>query len=176
MILTCWSLCCCCCCLRCPQRIDSTHNMLPDKDGPGVGGGQSSPEGEDPSVSLFREYLRLKTVHPDPDYGEISSSQCTKHQAMPFGNVTVIFAVRMWTIHFFLCCHFYVAIVPLEMLPLSDHITLHSCSLKAYCRWDKCSSLYPFTILCAVISQSPILICACYILNVSSYVWSSWCW
>ncbi|XP_036958096.1 aminoacylase-1-like [Acanthopagrus latus] len=42
--------------------------MLPDKDGPGVGGGQSSPEGEDPSVSLFREYLRLKTVHPDPDY------------------------------------------------------------------------------------------------------------
>ncbi|TKS71374.1 Aminoacylase-1A [Collichthys lucidus] len=42
--------------------------MLPDKDGPGVGGGQSSPEGEDTSVSLFREYLRLKTVHPDPDY------------------------------------------------------------------------------------------------------------
>ncbi|XP_010795291.1 aminoacylase-1A [Notothenia coriiceps] len=42
--------------------------MLPDKDGPGVGGRQSSPEGEDLSVSLFREYLRLKTVHPDPDY------------------------------------------------------------------------------------------------------------
>uniref|UniRef100_A0A7N8Y004 N-acyl-aliphatic-L-amino acid amidohydrolase n=1 Tax=Mastacembelus armatus TaxID=205130 RepID=A0A7N8Y004_9TELE len=42
--------------------------MLPDKDGPGVGGGQSYPEGEDPSVSLFRDYLRLKTVHPDPDY------------------------------------------------------------------------------------------------------------
>uniref|UniRef100_A0A3Q3EKH7 N-acyl-aliphatic-L-amino acid amidohydrolase n=1 Tax=Kryptolebias marmoratus TaxID=37003 RepID=A0A3Q3EKH7_KRYMA len=42
--------------------------MLPDKDGPGVGGGQSSPEGEDPSVSLFRDYLRLKTVHPEPDY------------------------------------------------------------------------------------------------------------
>uniref|UniRef100_A0A4W6DPB5 N-acyl-aliphatic-L-amino acid amidohydrolase n=1 Tax=Lates calcarifer TaxID=8187 RepID=A0A4W6DPB5_LATCA len=37
-------------------------------DGPGVGGGQSSPEGEDPSVSLFRDYLRLKTVHPEPDY------------------------------------------------------------------------------------------------------------
>uniref|UniRef100_A0A8C4HJP6 N-acyl-aliphatic-L-amino acid amidohydrolase n=1 Tax=Dicentrarchus labrax TaxID=13489 RepID=A0A8C4HJP6_DICLA len=30
--------------------------------------GQSSPEVEDPSVSLFREYLRLRTVHPDPDY------------------------------------------------------------------------------------------------------------
>uniref|UniRef100_A0A3P9C3Q6 N-acyl-aliphatic-L-amino acid amidohydrolase n=1 Tax=Maylandia zebra TaxID=106582 RepID=A0A3P9C3Q6_9CICH len=42
--------------------------MLPDKDGPGVGGGQSFPEGEDPSVSLFRDYLRLRTVHPEPDY------------------------------------------------------------------------------------------------------------
>uniref|UniRef100_A0A8C2WYL9 N-acyl-aliphatic-L-amino acid amidohydrolase n=1 Tax=Cyclopterus lumpus TaxID=8103 RepID=A0A8C2WYL9_CYCLU len=30
---------------------------------------------KDLSVSLFREYLRLKTVHPDPDYGETSSSQ-----------------------------------------------------------------------------------------------------
>uniref|UniRef100_A0A8C2X7G7 N-acyl-aliphatic-L-amino acid amidohydrolase n=1 Tax=Cyclopterus lumpus TaxID=8103 RepID=A0A8C2X7G7_CYCLU len=36
---------------------------------------RSSPGGEDLSVSLFREYLRLKTVHPDPDYGETSSSQ-----------------------------------------------------------------------------------------------------
>uniref|UniRef100_A0A3B5L7K1 N-acyl-aliphatic-L-amino acid amidohydrolase n=1 Tax=Xiphophorus couchianus TaxID=32473 RepID=A0A3B5L7K1_9TELE len=42
--------------------------MLPDKDGPVIGGGQGSPEGEDPSVALFREYLRLKTVHPAPDY------------------------------------------------------------------------------------------------------------
>lgn len=50
------------------QRISRT--MLPDKDGPGVGGGQSFPEGEDPSVSLFRDYLRLRTVHPEPDYGE----------------------------------------------------------------------------------------------------------
>lgn len=49
--------------------------MLPDKDGPGVGGGHSAPGGEDLSVSLFREYLRVKTVHPDPDYGETSSSQ-----------------------------------------------------------------------------------------------------
>lgn len=49
--------------------------MLPDKDGPVVGGGQSSPEGEDPSVALFREYLRLKTVHPDPDYGETCHSE-----------------------------------------------------------------------------------------------------
>uniref|UniRef100_A0A667Y3U9 Aminoacylase 1 n=1 Tax=Myripristis murdjan TaxID=586833 RepID=A0A667Y3U9_9TELE len=42
--------------------------MLPDKDGPGGGGGQAVPEGEDPSVTLFRDYLRLKTVHPEPDY------------------------------------------------------------------------------------------------------------
>lgn len=74
----------------CPHRSRRNHTMLPDKDGPGVGGGQSSSEGEDPSVSLFREYLRLKTVHPDPDYGEISSSQYT-NQAMSFGNVTVGF-------------------------------------------------------------------------------------
>lgn len=50
--------------------------MLPDKDGPAGGGGRGS-EGEDPSVSLFREYLRLRTVHPEPDYGESSSSQYT---------------------------------------------------------------------------------------------------
>lgn len=43
--------------------------MLPDKDGPGLGGGHTV-ENEDPSVSLFREYLRLRTVHPEPDYGE----------------------------------------------------------------------------------------------------------
>lgn len=44
--------------------------MLPDKDGPGEGGGvQDSTLSEDPSVTLFREYLKLKTVHPQPDYG-----------------------------------------------------------------------------------------------------------
>ncbi|CAL8276917.1 unnamed protein product [Boreogadus saida] len=44
--------------------------MLPDKDGPSGGGPCSTQgsSGEDPSVSLFREYLRLKTVHPEPDY------------------------------------------------------------------------------------------------------------
>lgn len=52
------------------RRIEpQTKTMLPDKDGPAVGGGQTS-EKEDPSVSLFREYLRLRTVHPEPDYGE----------------------------------------------------------------------------------------------------------
>lgn len=42
--------------------------MLPD--GPSnMGGGTQGTEGkEDTSVTLFREYLRLKTVHPDPDY------------------------------------------------------------------------------------------------------------
>uniref|UniRef100_A0A8C2C2W2 N-acyl-aliphatic-L-amino acid amidohydrolase n=1 Tax=Cyprinus carpio TaxID=7962 RepID=A0A8C2C2W2_CYPCA len=44
--------------------------MLPDKDGPNGGGGvQDGPGTEDPSVTLFREYLRLKTVHPEPNYG-----------------------------------------------------------------------------------------------------------
>ncbi|KAG5274990.1 hypothetical protein AALO_G00142370 [Alosa alosa] len=44
--------------------------MLPDKDGPSnMGGGTQGTDGrEDPSVTLFREYLRLKTVHPQPDY------------------------------------------------------------------------------------------------------------
>lgn len=52
--------------------------MLPDKDGPSVGGGQSYREGEDPSVTLFRDYLRLKTVHPEPDYGETLLLQHTE--------------------------------------------------------------------------------------------------
>ncbi|XP_018606699.2 aminoacylase-1-like isoform X2 [Scleropages formosus] len=45
--------------------------MLPDKDGPSQGGGGTADPGgsEDPAVSLFREYLRLRTVHPEPDYG-----------------------------------------------------------------------------------------------------------
>lgn len=43
--------------------------MLPDKDGLNGGGGvQDGHPAEDPSVTLFREYLRLKTVHPEPDY------------------------------------------------------------------------------------------------------------
>nr|KAF6473084.1 aminoacylase 1 [Rousettus aegyptiacus] len=28
-----------------------------------------SHESEHPSVTLFRRYLRIRTVHPDPDYG-----------------------------------------------------------------------------------------------------------
>uniref|UniRef100_A0AAR2KEG5 Peptidase M20 dimerisation domain-containing protein n=1 Tax=Pygocentrus nattereri TaxID=42514 RepID=A0AAR2KEG5_PYGNA len=39
--------------------------MLPDQDGPSGGGGGVK---EDPAVSVFREYIRLKTVHPEPDY------------------------------------------------------------------------------------------------------------
>lgn len=27
-------------------------------------------EGEHPSVTLFRRYLRIRTVQPEPDYGE----------------------------------------------------------------------------------------------------------
>lgn len=28
--------------------------------------------GEDPSVTVFREYLRIKTVQPNPDYGKFT--------------------------------------------------------------------------------------------------------
>lgn len=28
-------------------------------------------EPEDPSVTVFREYLRIKTVQPNPDYGKL---------------------------------------------------------------------------------------------------------
>lgn len=28
------------------------------------------PESEHPSVTLFRQYLRIRTVQPNPDYGE----------------------------------------------------------------------------------------------------------
>ncbi|XP_028680864.1 aminoacylase-1-like [Erpetoichthys calabaricus] len=44
--------------------------MLPDKDGLGGSGRCENPldPSEHTSVSLFREYLRIKTVHPEPDY------------------------------------------------------------------------------------------------------------
>lgn len=38
--------------------------MAPGKPGKSAGGS------EDPSVTLFRQYLRIDTVHPKPDYGE----------------------------------------------------------------------------------------------------------
>lgn len=34
--------------------------------------GKSAGASENPSVTLFREYLRIDTVHPKPDYGEES--------------------------------------------------------------------------------------------------------
>ena len=38
--------------------------------GGGVGGGGgAAEEAEHPSTALFRAYLRLATVQPDPDYG-----------------------------------------------------------------------------------------------------------
>lgn len=68
--------------------------MLPDKDGAGVGGGQVYPDGEEPSVSLFRDYLRLRTVHPQPDYGKAPlTAALSRIQAMPFGNVTAEFFI-----------------------------------------------------------------------------------
>lgn len=68
-----------------PSEEWKEHTMLPDKDGPAVGGGQTSDE-EDPSVSLFREYLRLRTVHPEPDYGERPSCHFTDLQTRPSEN------------------------------------------------------------------------------------------
>ncbi|KAJ8258323.1 hypothetical protein COCON_G00173350 [Conger conger] len=57
--------------VTCCSSTSRVVTMLPDKDGPSAlgGGVQGDLEmAEHPSVSLFREYLRLKTVHPDPDY------------------------------------------------------------------------------------------------------------
>lgn len=42
----------------CPQL--TTHSDMASE----------SHESEHPSVTLFRRYLRIRTVHPDPDYGE----------------------------------------------------------------------------------------------------------
>ena len=36
-------------------------------------------EGEDPAVTRFREYLRIKTVHPHPDYGGFLFSHIIAH-------------------------------------------------------------------------------------------------
>jgi hypothetical protein len=33
------------------------------------------PESEHPSVTLFRQYLRIRTVQPKPDYGENAGLQ-----------------------------------------------------------------------------------------------------
>lgn len=77
------------------------HTMLPDKDGPAVGGGQTSDE-EDPSVSLFREYLRLRTVHPEPDYGERPSCHFTDLQTRPSENVTLLKHTLLCTLIIFL--------------------------------------------------------------------------
>ena len=33
-------------------------------------------EEEDPAVSRFREYLRIKTVQPNPDYGANTYTSC----------------------------------------------------------------------------------------------------
>lgn len=53
-----------------PGPAAQRSGMLPDKDGLNGGGGvRDGPGTEDPSVTLFREYLRLRTVHPEPDYG-----------------------------------------------------------------------------------------------------------
>lgn len=76
--------------------------MLPDKDGPGAGGRQSCLGGEDASVSLFRDYLRLKTVHPEPDYGETVSYSNVKSDS-PCG----MLIMKLWqlSLGIYTCLH-----------------------------------------------------------------------
>uniref|UniRef100_A0A8D0BPW2 N-acyl-aliphatic-L-amino acid amidohydrolase n=1 Tax=Salvator merianae TaxID=96440 RepID=A0A8D0BPW2_SALMN len=71
--------------------------MLPEKDPKKLG--EKDPR-EDPSVTLFREYLRIKTVQPDPDYDtavkfleRIASElslQCQKIEVCPGRVITVL--------------------------------------------------------------------------------------
>uniref|UniRef100_A0A4W4E1K6 Peptidase M20 dimerisation domain-containing protein n=1 Tax=Electrophorus electricus TaxID=8005 RepID=A0A4W4E1K6_ELEEL len=59
--------------------------------------------GEDPSVSLFREYLRLKTVHPEPDYDAALTflSRMSVELGLPMKKVEVcsgrVVAIITWT-------------------------------------------------------------------------------
>ena len=46
------------------------------------GGGVAAEEAEHPSTALFRAYLRLATVQPDPDYGPAIAllTQVSRHK------------------------------------------------------------------------------------------------
>lgn len=77
--------------------------MLPDKDGPSGGGVVQDKTGpEDPSVTLFREYLRLKTVHPEPDYDAALRflDRLAKELGLPMKKVEVcpgrVIAIMTW--------------------------------------------------------------------------------
>ncbi|XP_020659516.3 aminoacylase-1 [Pogona vitticeps] len=71
--------------------------MLPEKDPKRLG--DRDPK-EDPSVTLFREYLRIKTVQPDPDYdtavkfleriGSELGLQCQKVEVCPGRVITIL--------------------------------------------------------------------------------------
>uniref|UniRef100_A0A1W7RJG1 N-acyl-aliphatic-L-amino acid amidohydrolase n=1 Tax=Agkistrodon contortrix contortrix TaxID=8713 RepID=A0A1W7RJG1_AGKCO len=71
--------------------------MLPEKDSKKLG--ERDPK-EDPSVTLFREYLRIKTVQPQPDYDtaikfleRIASEldlQCLKVEVCPDRVITIL--------------------------------------------------------------------------------------
>ena len=47
------------------KRIE--NNVQPDLDDK-IKKAKMADSEEDPAVTLFRDYLRIKTVHPDPDY------------------------------------------------------------------------------------------------------------
>ncbi|XP_034961980.1 aminoacylase-1 isoform X1 [Zootoca vivipara] len=71
--------------------------MLPEKDPKRHG--EKDPQ-EDPSVTLFREYLRIKTVQPEPDYdtavkfleriGSELGLQCQKVEVCPGRVITIL--------------------------------------------------------------------------------------
>nr|XP_028574573.1 aminoacylase-1 isoform X2 [Podarcis muralis] len=79
--------------MSCVQKA----NMLPEKDPKRQG--EKDPQ-EDPSVTLFREYLRIKTVQPEPDYdtavkfleriGSELGLQCQKVEVCPGRVITIL--------------------------------------------------------------------------------------
>jgi len=65
---------------------------------------------EDPAVTKFREYLRIKTVHPEPDYGihrqivVLKTASCCKLQNLTsyvmHTDTSCIHAQETFKIHF----------------------------------------------------------------------------
>lgn len=46
---------------------------------------KSAGASEDPSVTLFREYLKIDTMHPKPDYGEDGWDRMCSHMGIQQG-------------------------------------------------------------------------------------------
>ncbi|KAL7837052.1 hypothetical protein SRHO_G00267630 [Serrasalmus rhombeus] len=80
--------------------LQDSDDMLPDQDGPSGGGGGVK---EDPAVSVFREYIRLKTVHPEPDYDAALKflGRISEELGLPMKKIEVcpgrVVAIMTWT-------------------------------------------------------------------------------